>query len=255
MHNDLLFSDKSDLYQSTRPTYPDNLYSHLASLCQNTNTVWDCGCGNGQASISLVEHFSSVFATDVSKQQIANNKPHERIQYSVSPAESTQFPNDSFDLVCVAQALHWFDFDRFWPEVDRVLKPGGVFAAWGYNFPFWGDALKPVIQELILDVIEPYWANNNTLLWQHYRDVDFPYNHLDAPEFSMSGRWNLQELFDLIHTFSATRRCMDDIGDEFFHKAFRQTRTVWMERWGGIEQKQKFDLEFVFLSGRKSAMS
>ena len=253
MHNDLLFNDKSSLYQSARPTYPSNLYSHLASLCPSNDTVWDCGCGNGQASISLVEHFKTVSATDISEQQIANNMPHERIQYSVSPAEITQFTNNSFDLVCVAQALHWFDFDRFWPEVDRVLKPNGVFAAWGYNFPIWGEALEPIIQELILDVIEPYWAINNSVLWQHYRDVDFPYKQLDSPEFNMIGHWNLQGLFDLIHTFSATRRCMDDIGDEFFQKAFRQAHTVWKERWGNIEQKQNFDLEFVFISGRKTA--
>ncbi len=104
-------------------------------------------------------------------------------------------------------------------------------------------------------MIEPYWAENNSLLWQHYRDVDFPYKQLDSPGFGMSVYWNLQELFDLIHTFSATRRCMDEQGDEFFQKAFRHSHAVWMESWGNIEQKQKFDLEFVFLSGRKPAFN
>ena len=43
--------------------------------------------------------------------------------------------NDTVDLVTVAQALHWYDMDRFNKEVKRVLKPGGVLAAYGYAVP------------------------------------------------------------------------------------------------------------------------
>ena len=37
------------------------------------------------------------------------------------------------DLIMVAQALHWFDLDRFYAEARRVLKSDGVLAASAYN--------------------------------------------------------------------------------------------------------------------------
>ena len=32
-----------------------------------------------------------------------------------------------------ATALHWFDYDEFYPELDRILTPGGVFAAFCFS--------------------------------------------------------------------------------------------------------------------------
>ena len=85
-------------------------------------------------------------ATDVSAAQIEHAIPHTRVRYSVQPAEATDFPDASFDAVTVAQALHWFDLDRFWPEVQRVLRPGGFFAAWGYAWPRLGAPLDAILR-------------------------------------------------------------------------------------------------------------
>jgi ubiquinone/menaquinone biosynthesis C-methylase UbiE len=48
----------------------------------------------------------------------------------VSRAEQTGLPDASVDLICVAQAMHWFDIDAFHREVRRIGKPGGVIAVW-----------------------------------------------------------------------------------------------------------------------------
>jgi 2-polyprenyl-3-methyl-5-hydroxy-6-metoxy-1,4-benzoquinol methylase len=70
-----LFSDKSDLYAAARPHYPEGLYEFLLSCVSSRARAWDCGAGNGQSSISLVEYFAEVYATDASEQQIANAIP------------------------------------------------------------------------------------------------------------------------------------------------------------------------------------
>lgn len=44
-------------------------------------------------------------------------------------AEQIPLPDDSVDAVFVGQALHWFDIDRAFPEIARVLRPGGVLGA------------------------------------------------------------------------------------------------------------------------------
>lgn len=87
--------------------------------------------GNGQAAEALAPHFKSVHATDASAKQIAEARPIANIRYAVEPADLCSLKNNSADLVTVAQALHWFAHDNFYAEVKRVLKPGGIFAAWG----------------------------------------------------------------------------------------------------------------------------
>jgi len=53
--------------------------------------------------------------------------------YAVSAAEKTLFGDNSFDLISVAQAIHWFDFKAFYSEVKRTLKHGGLLAVIAYG--------------------------------------------------------------------------------------------------------------------------
>jgi len=246
MHHHKLFNDKAELYESARPVYPKAIYKYLASLCPSTQLAWDSACGNGQAAVGLIEVFDRVYATDISKEQIANAKRHPNITYEIAPSEKTQLRDASCDLVCVAQALHWFDYSSFWPEVQRVLKPGGIFSAWGYNWPSVENKINVAIKESVYNVIEPYWAAQNKLLWNHYRDVKIPFNKIENPKFTMEIQWNLDELFNFIHTFSATRRCMDDIGDKFFQDAY----VIIGALWGDANLKKTVDLDFVFYVGK-----
>ncbi len=190
--------------------------------------------------------FDEVCATDVSDEQITNAPSHPRISYSVSPSEKTSFDDNAFDLVCVAQALHWFDFDRFWPEVKRVLKPGGVFSAWGYTWLHVDRDIDGLIQRCILDTVAPYWAPQNKLIWDHYQDVEIPFIRLDSPHMKMEFAWNLDQLFNFLHTFSATRRCMEEIGDAFFVDAYKMAKSIW----GDPSETKSMYVDFVFYAGK-----
>ena len=54
----------------------------------------------------------------------------------MSPGEDMSFCADnSVDLITSAQAMHWFDLDKFYAEATRVLKPNGVLATYGYAIP------------------------------------------------------------------------------------------------------------------------
>lgn len=59
----------------------------------------------------------------------------ENIEYRLESAEQCTIEDKSIDLITVAQAIHWFDFNVFYKQVHRVLKPGGIIAAWAYNNP------------------------------------------------------------------------------------------------------------------------
>jgi ubiquinone/menaquinone biosynthesis C-methylase UbiE len=116
------FSSVAGAYRTFRPGYPPELFGWLASTVARRDVALDCGCGNGQASVELARHFGAVLAVDPGREQIRNAIPHARVEYRVSPAEETGIADRSVDLVTAAQALHWFDLDRFYPEVRRVAR-------------------------------------------------------------------------------------------------------------------------------------
>ena len=92
--------------------------------------AWDCATGNGQAAISLAQYFNKVIATDGSKQQLENAMQHPKVQYKIALAEESGIESNSIDLVTVAAAVHWLNFEKFYAEVNRVLKPTGIIAIW-----------------------------------------------------------------------------------------------------------------------------
>src|SRR5258706_7303168 len=110
------FSKVSERYAQFRPTYPKEIFDYLTSLVTNHETVWDAATGNGQVARGLAPHFKTVMATDLSEKQIRHAFIADNIQYSVEPAEHTSFADDSFDLITIGQAIHWFHFDEFYKE-------------------------------------------------------------------------------------------------------------------------------------------
>lgn len=127
-----LFSQVADRYASHRPTYPQGFFSDLAARCADRALAWDCGCGNGQASLALADHFAQVIATDASAQQIQQARPHRRVSYRTASATASGLEDGSVDAILVAQAVHWFAGEAFNTEVRRVAKPQALMAWIGY---------------------------------------------------------------------------------------------------------------------------
>ena len=103
------FSSVANRYADFRPHYPAELFDYLATLLPRNSLVWDCACGNGQATLDLAQRFDRVVATDASREQIASATPHPKVEFRVAPAEQSGLPDGSIGLIIVAQVLHWFD--------------------------------------------------------------------------------------------------------------------------------------------------
>ena len=86
-------------------------------------------------------------------EQVAQAKPHPRIDYRAAPAEASGLPNRSCDLVTVAQALHWFCNDSFYAEVKRVLKQDGLFAAWTYTLLQGEPDLNAIVHDFYANTV------------------------------------------------------------------------------------------------------
>ena len=97
----------------------------------------DVACGTGQSTLALKEVASQVVGTDTSRGMLARAPREAGVRYVEAPAEDLSFADDSFRLVTVALALHWFERSRFLTEARRVLDPGGWLVV--YDNVFLGE--------------------------------------------------------------------------------------------------------------------
>ena len=206
------FGRAASAYVAARPTYPAALFDWLAEIAPRREHVWDCGTGNGQAAVDLARRFKTVYATDFSDGQIAAAKPASNVTYAVEPAERTSLGDGWADLITVANALHWFDFETFWPEVRRVAAADAVFVAWGYNWVRVSPAFDATVTTPFREILAPFWAPNNTLNWNGYRDADikFPFARIPHPDFAIEVDWSFRQILAFMQTWSAYRLCLKD---------------------------------------------
>jgi SAM-dependent methyltransferase len=221
------FSGHASDYAQFRPVYPRALFEYLAGLTPGSEQAWDCATGSGQAAQVLTEYFKQVIATDASAQQIENAAPHPAIDYRVESAESTSITDHSVDLITVAQALHWFDFDAFFSECQRVLKPGGILAVIAYSFLNIQTDIDDLLADFYHEVIGPYWPPERRHIDEAYASIPFPFETIKPPLFEMSRSWSLQELGGYLSTWSATQRYMHDQGNNPVTPLLQQLETLW----------------------------
>jgi SAM-dependent methyltransferase len=238
------FSGHAGDYRTYRPSYPPELFTYLATLVPQNGLVWDCGSGNGQASVALAEHFERVFATDASERQIREAEPHPRVEYAVAMAERCPLPDRSAQLVTVAQALHWFDFDGFFKEVKRVCQPGGHLAVWTYDFDSVDPDVDPVLNKFQKDFVEAYWPPERVHVISGYQTIPFPFEELSPPALEMRARWNLAQLLGYLNTWSATKAFIKRNG-------FNPTETLELQSaWGDPSRLRTVHWAFYIRVGR-----
>jgi ubiquinone/menaquinone biosynthesis C-methylase UbiE len=223
------FSGHAPDYRTYRPSYPPELFAFLRSLVPHGERVWDCGTGNGQAAVALAEHFSEVFATDASEEQIKQAEPHRNVTYAVAPAEKCPLPDASVDLVTVAQALHWFDFTRFYAEVRRVCRPGGLLAAWSYDLHTVGPDLDPILARLQEEFVGPYWPPERVYVSERYRTIPFPFADVPPPAFTLTADWTLPQMIGYMNTWSATKRFINEHGFNPVERLTPEFAAAWGE--------------------------
>lgn len=204
-----LFSSHASQYAAFRPTYPKELYDFIFSQTENFESAWDAGTGNGQVARDLSKKFKNVFATDISEKQIENATRAENIFYSLA-GETTSFPENSFDLICVAQAIHWFDRDKFYAEVKRVAKSKATIAIWGYGLLNINPEIDSLIKDFYKNIVGPFWDKERRLIDEEYKTILLPFDEIKSPSFSFSFAWTLNEFKGYLTTWSSVQKFMKE---------------------------------------------
>jgi SAM-dependent methyltransferase len=236
------FSGMAAAYGRARPRYPPELAAYLAGLVPRRTLALDLATGNGQAAVDLAAHFELVLASDASASQLAHATAHPRVRYLRHGAERLPLAAGTVDLVAVAQAAHWFDFARFYPEAERVLRPGGVLALWTYGLFRVDAATDRLVDAFYRDVVGPYWPPERHYVDAGYRTLPFPLERLAAPRFALTVDWSLGELMDYIGTWSAVSRYRTALGADPLPGLGRELAGGWAT---GVARPVRFDLHLL----------
>ncbi|MDF3079422.1 MAG: class SAM-dependent methyltransferase [Sphingobacteriaceae bacterium] len=221
------FSKQAEIYSKFRPGYPEELFRYIATLVKEKNVAWDCATGNGQAATELANYFDRVYATDISEKQLANAVDKPNITYIKESAENSSFDDDQFDLITVAQAIHWFNFDAFYKEVKRTLKPAGIIAVIGYGMLQGDDQINREIDYFYKDVTGPYWDAERRYLDEAYQTIPFPFKEIYAPQFVSKYNWTLEQLLGYLNTWSAVQHYIKQHG----HNPVEEVEKRLNEHW------------------------
>lgn len=240
-----IFSSSPEQYAKYRPDYPQALFDFIYPLLSNKECAWDCGTGNGQLAIELAKEFRKVKATDISEEQLQHAFTADNVEYSVQAAESTCFEDNSFDLITVAQAVHWFEIDKFNEEVKRVGKPNSLIALIGYELCSISPEIDKIIRYFYEDIIGKYWDPERKHLQSQYQYIPFPFKELETPSINNIKLWRYDHLVGYLNTWSAVKHFVSKSNYNPISEIEKDLR----QAWGNIELRRVI-FPIIFRVGR-----
>ncbi|RPA83034.1 S-adenosyl-L-methionine-dependent methyltransferase [Ascobolus immersus RN42] len=181
-------------YSASHPRVPTPLPPFLLSYLPEPNTtLLDIGCGPGLSTLPFVPYFTNIIGIDPSPPMIATandlvaSKPEKykgkNIRFAVGTAEDFRafgVEDASVDMVTCGEAAHYFDQAKFWPEAERVLRPGGIVGIWGYidcavtGAPAASEALMKWFYDD--SKLGPYWEDGMRKVREWYKEIKAPDN-------------------------------------------------------------------------------
>lgn len=222
------FSATSSDYALYRPEYPNDMFDFLFSFVNGRDVAIDVGAGNGQASKVLATHFNKVWACEPSKEQIIHAYQHPRIEYFCVKAETTGLPTQMADLVTVAQAIHWFDLEKFWEEVARIAKSGAILSFWTYTKPYFHNDFDGQLQEFY-DFVQPYWPDDRKFVDEGYARIQAPYKLLAEQQFAIKRNLSFNQFRQYLSTWSSVKNLREGGKQDDLNDAFEQLQNNWIK--------------------------
>jgi 2-polyprenyl-6-hydroxyphenyl methylase/3-demethylubiquinone-9 3-methyltransferase len=148
-----------------RVPYFDRAFHHLDTGVSSSDQLFlDIGCGGGLATEAMARHGHRMIGLDISPRSIETAKRHAKeagvsnVEYVVGSALELPFPDHHFDGVVMSDVIeHIHDLPALVKEINRVLKPGGVFTFDTINRTWKSHVLNLVLMKItILGLIPPH---------------------------------------------------------------------------------------------------
>lgn len=223
-----LFSAQAKTYSRYRPGYPPELFSFLSALTKQHELSWDCATGNGQAAVGLSPFFNKIIATDISEAQLSHAIRKENIEYRKVSAENSGLDPDSVDLITVAQAYHWLNWDAFHKESIRVGKKDSTVAVWMYNRMSIEDSLlNDIYHRFYFEITGPYWDAERKYVDANYETVKFDFADPGRKEFRSRVHWTLDDFTGYLASWSAVQKFISQNGHSPLDLIMNELKSAW----------------------------
>jgi ubiquinone/menaquinone biosynthesis C-methylase UbiE len=168
-----LFSGTAGYYARFRPAYPEELLRALVDRAHGVEKgLVDLGCGTGELSIPLSQHFPTVLAVDADPEMISAAREKARslgvdnIRWMVSRAEDVELREASCNLITAGASFHWMDRAVMAPRCYGALTAEGAIAVLGTNSAPW-EPTEPW-HEPVVAVIRKWLGDRRRAGSQHY---------------------------------------------------------------------------------------
>lgn len=191
------FGSAAEAYEASRPSYPKDALNYLRNTLdlRKGRTVVDLAAGTGKFTRLLVETGVTVSAIEPIEAM------RERLKAALpgvttfdGTAEAMPVPDETADVITVAQAFHWFKPDAALAEIHRVLRKGGKLALiWNFRDQTvdWVAALEAILTQYEGDTPRfesMKWreAFNKTRLFSTLEASQFPSSQLLSPQMLLT---------------------------------------------------------------------
>lgn len=240
------FSKVVDAYSKYRRDYINKTYDLIYKFCPNRKSnVLDVGCGTGLVTNHLANFYDNVTGTDKSQEMlnVAKKTCPGNVSYIMANAEDLPFKDNSFDLVTVAAAYHWFDYDRAGKEIHRVLKPDGRLCVFWKYAPgnFSGYLPEFAIKNLHKFISDIPHANKESLSTGIFLRVGF--SRVNIKKFDFDDVYSRQEILGYIQSHS-TLNLLDDRQKEEYKKLNEESVSQYLIN---DEYTFKSNMEMLFI--------
>jgi len=222
-----VFDELAGDYATFRPSWNASIIDVVASVSTGHGLVLDVGCGSGQATVLLAQHFDVVIATDPAPRAIEQAPGIANVQWSVGSCDATPAADGTVHLITAAQAAHWFDMDAFAVECRRVATTGGRVALFGYDLFNVDASIDAIVKDFYLNARRD-WDERRAFVDTRYATLPFPFAEVEPPPMPpMKATWSADALLGYLRTWSGVRNRITRTGEDPVATVESKIRGYW----------------------------
>jgi ubiquinone/menaquinone biosynthesis C-methylase UbiE len=180
-----IWTGRASSYDRVRSMPPPVLLDLLTQLIDlpHPTLVVDMGSGTGLSTAIWGERAARVIGIEpnADMRKEATHKVEDypwaaHIEYREGVAHQTGLPDECADIVTAAQSFHWMEPTTTLAEVARILRPGGLFAAYDYDWPptiHWElDQLVLAVTSRFMELMRERGLTHSLKIWSKNKSLD-----------------------------------------------------------------------------------